>query len=172
MLSYRLPRAPTTSTSAASVTRSESPRTPAGMWRGWQASRERYGARKVWRQLQRDGMVVRCTVEHLMRQAGLRGVSRGSRVRTTPAPSASEGIPAEAAARPADLVNRNFMAPGPNRLWISDLTYLVYTAFVDAYSRKIVGWRVMSSLHPWRVMSSLHPSLVLDALEQALHARD
>ncbi len=131
--------------------------------RVWQESKQRYGARKVWRQLQREGVsVARCTVERLMRREGWQGVSRGCKLRTT--------ISDEATARPADLVDRNFTAPGPDRLWVSDLTYVAtlsgfaYVAIViDAYARKIVGWRVMSSLHA---------TLVLDALEQALHARE
>ena len=125
-------------------------------------SRYRYGARKVWLQLAREGVrVARCTVERLMRLEGLQGVRRGGK-RTT--------IPDELAERPDDLVNRNFSVPSPNVLWVSDLTYVrtvagfVYVAFVvDAFARRIVGWRVSSSLHS---------NLVLDALEQALHARE
>jgi len=125
-------------------------------------SRYRYGARKVWLQLAREGVrVARCTVERLMRLEGLQGVRRGGK-RTT--------IPDELAERPDDLVNRNFSVPSPNVLWVSDITYVrtvagfVYVAFViDAYARRIVGWRVSSSLHS---------NLVLDALEQALHARE
>lgn len=125
-------------------------------------SRYRYGARKVWLQLAREGVrVARCTVERLMRLEGLQGVRRGGK-RTT--------IPDELAQRPDDLVNRNFSVPSPNVLWVSDITYVrtvagfVYVAFViDAYARRIVGWRVSSSLHS---------NLVLDALEQALHARE
>ena len=131
--------------------------------RVWEGSRGRYGARKVWRQLSREGFqVARCSVERLMRLEGLQGVTRGGRKRTT--------IPDELAERPDDLVNRNFMAPRPNVLWVSDLTYVrtvsgfVYAAFViDAFARRIVGWRVSSSLHS---------NIVLDALEQALHARE
>ena len=121
-----------------------------------------YGARKVWRQLQREGVeVARCTVERLMRLEGLVGVVRGEKKRTT--------IPAEDAARPADLVDRIFEADAPDRLWVADLTYVrtwsgfVYVAFViDAYSRFIVGWRVANNLRT---------DLALDALEQALWAR-
>ena len=131
--------------------------------RVWAGSRGRYGVRKVWRQLAREGFeVARCTVERLMRAEGLQGVTRGGRKRTT--------IPDELAERPDDLVNRNFIVPSPNVLWVSDLTYVrtltgfVYVAFViDAFARRIVGWRVSSSLHS---------NLVLDALEQALHARE
>ena len=123
---------------------------------------EVYGARKVWRQLHREGIAVaRCTVERLMRQLGLRGVVRGKRKRTT--------VPALLAQRPADLVNRNFTAPAPNRLWVADLTYVAtwagfcYAAFViDAFSRAIVGWRVARTLHA---------SLALDALEMAIWNR-
>ena len=121
-----------------------------------------YGARKVWRQMKREGFdVARCTVERLMRELGLEGVRRGKKKRTT--------IPDEDTERPKDLVNRNFTAPGPNRLWLSDLTYVAtwagfaYVAFViDAYSRFIVGWRASVSLHT---------DLVLDALEMAIWAR-
>ena len=121
-----------------------------------------YGARKVWRQLQREGVeVARCTVERLMRHQGLKGVVRGETKRTT--------IPAEDAARPADLVDRSFGADAPDRLWLADITYVptwsgfAYVAFVvDAYSRFIVGWRVSNSLCT---------DLALDALEQALWAR-
>jgi len=121
-----------------------------------------YGARKVWRQLQREGFVVaRCTVERLMRQLGLAGVVRGRRCRTT--------IPADLADRPADRVQRRFSASRPNQLWVADFTYVatwagfVYVAFViDVFARRIVGWRVA------RTMST---DLVLDALEQSLHAR-
>ena len=121
-----------------------------------------YGARKVWRQLQREGVgVARCTVERLMRQEGLKGVVRGEKRRTT--------IPDDSAARPADLVDRSFEADGPDRLWLADITYVptwsgfAYAALViDAYSRFIVGWRVSNSLRT---------DLALDALEQALWAR-
>ena len=121
-----------------------------------------YGARKVWRQLTRDGIAVaRCTVERLMRQMGLQGVVRGRAFKTT--------TPDDAAARPADLVNREFVATRPNELWVADLTYVatwrgfVYVAFViDIFARRIVGWRVSSSLRT---------DLALDALEQALYAR-
>jgi putative transposase len=121
-----------------------------------------YGVRKVWRQLGREGVAVaRCTVARLMRRMGLRGVSRGKEVRTTIADKATPG--------PADRVNRQFQAPRPNALWVSDFTYVstwqgfVYVAFViDAFARRIVGWRVSRTAHA---------SFVLDALEQALHDR-
>ena len=122
-----------------------------------------YGARKVWRQLNREGIAVaRCTVERLMRAEGLVGRRRGRRQRTT--------IPADAAARPADLVDRQFHAERPNQLWIADITYVAtwsgfaYTAFIiDVYSRRIVGWRV------W---NRLRADLALDALDQAIWSRD
>lgn len=123
---------------------------------------EVYGARKVWRQMMREGFdVARCTVERLMRDMGLHGVIRGKPIRTT--------IQDKAAPCPLDRVNRVFHAPAPNRLWLSDFTYVstwsgfVYVAFViDAYARRIVGWRVSRTAHA---------GFVLDALEQALHER-
>ena len=121
-----------------------------------------YGVRKVWRQLLRDGIAVaRCTVARLMRTMGLQGVVRGKRVRTT--------ISNAAAPCPLDRVNRQFRAPRPNALWVSDFTYVatwagfVYVAFViDVFARRIVGWRVSRTAHA---------GFVLDALEQALHER-
>jgi transposase InsO family protein len=123
---------------------------------------EVYGARKVWRQLNREDVTVaRCTVERLMAGLGLQGVIRGKPVRTT--------VQDKAAPCPLDHVNRVFHAPAPNMLWLSDFTYVstwsgfVYVAFViDAYARRIVGWRVSRTAHA---------SFVLDALEQALHER-
>jgi transposase InsO family protein len=132
--------------------------------RVWRANRSIYGARKVWRQLKREGFeVARCTVERLMRLSGLEGVVRGKRVRTT--------IPADLSSkRPLDLVQRVFRAERPNELWVADFTYvatwrgMVYVAFViDAFSRRIVGWRASSSMRT---------DLALDALEQALHDRE
>ncbi len=121
-----------------------------------------YGARKVWRQIKREGFnVARCRVERLMRGLGLQGVIRGKPVRTT--------ISDKATPCPLDQVNRQFHAPAPNRLWVSDFTYVatwagfVYVAFViDVYARYIVGWRVSKTAHA---------SFVLDALEQAIHDR-
>ena len=121
-----------------------------------------YGARKVWRQLRREGReVARCTVERLMRTMGLQGAVRGKPVRTT--------ISDKATLCPLDRVNRQFQAPRPNMLWVSDFTYVatwqgfVYVAFViDAFARRIVGWRVSRTAHA---------GFVLDALEQALHDR-
>jgi len=130
--------------------------------RVWDENFRVYGARKVWKQLRREGRpVARCTVERLMGRLGLKGVVRGRRCRTT--------IPVDLADRPADRVQRQFHAARPNQLWVADFTYVatwagfVYTAFViDVYARYIVGWRVTRSMHT---------DLVLDALEQALHAR-
>ena len=111
--------------------------------RVWKENFSVYGAWKVWRQLDREGFeVTRCTVERLMRQMGLRGVVRGRRGKRTT-------IADPAATRPADRVQRNFTAAGPNQLWVADLTYVTtrrgfaYVAFItDAFSRRIVGWRV------------------------------
>ena len=127
-----------------------------------EANFEVYGARKVWRQLGREGVpVARCTVERLMRAMGLRGAVRGRETRTT--------VSNPAKPCPADRVNRQFRAPAPNVLWVSDFTYVatwqgfVYAAFViDVFARRIVGWRVSRTAHA---------GLVLDALEQALHDR-
>ena len=121
-----------------------------------------YGGRKLWRQLLREGICVgRDRVARLMRELGIAGVVRGKPKRTT--------IPAELAERPGDLVERRFSAAAPNRLWLADLTYVrtwsgfCYVAFViDAYSRRIVGWRVSTSLRT---------DLALDALEMAIWAR-
>jgi putative transposase len=121
-----------------------------------------YGARKVWRQLNREGIVVaRCRVERLMRQVGLAGRIRGKGQRTT--------IADETVARPADLVDRDFSAPAPNVLWIADITYVstwsgfAYAAFViDVFSRRIIGWRVSPTLRA---------DLALDALEMAVWTR-
>jgi transposase InsO family protein len=131
--------------------------------RVWKENQSVYGARKVWKQLKREGFeVARCTVERLMAEMGLQGVVRGRAFKCTT-------IADENAQRPADLVGRDFTADRPNRLWVADLTYVatwtgfVYVAFVvDVFSRRIVGWRVSSSLRS---------DLALDALEQALHAR-
>jgi len=121
-----------------------------------------YGARKVWRQLNREGIsTARCTVERLMRALGLRGAVRGKKIRTTVSAAASE--------RPLDLVNRDFTASRPNQLWVADFTYVAtwkgfsYVAFIiDVFSRMIVGWRVAMSMNA---------DLTLDALEQALWFR-
>jgi transposase InsO family protein len=134
----------------------------AAIQRVWDENEHVYGPRKVWKQLRRDGQdVARCTVERLMRAMGLRGVSRGRAwVITTRA---------DAAERPTDLVDRRFTATRPNQLWVADFTYVatwrgfVYVAFViDVFARRIVGWRVSSSLAT---------DFVLDALEQAIYDR-
>jgi putative transposase len=121
-----------------------------------------YGVRKVWRQLGRESVdVARCTVARLMQDMGLQGVMRGKPIKTT--------VSDKAAPCPLDHVKRQFQAPRPNALWVSDFTYVstwtgfVYVAFViDAYARRIVGWRVSRTAHA---------GFVLDALEQALHDR-
>ena len=130
--------------------------------RVWEDNFRVYGVRKVWRQLNRENIgVARCTVERLMKLQGLRGVVRGRRIKTT--------FPSRLAERPLDLVNRDFKVTRPNALWVADLTYVatwrgfVYVAFViDAFARRIVGWRVSTSLRT---------DIALDALEQALHDR-
>ena len=123
-----------------------------------------YGARKVWRQLHREGTrVARCTVERLMAELGLQGAVRGKTRRTT--------TPDETVPRPADPVERDFSADRPNQLWVADLTYVatwsgfVYASFIiDAYSRFIVGWQTSRSLRT---------DLALDALEMAIwHRRE
>ena len=121
-----------------------------------------YGAPKIWAQLNREGhRVARCTVERLMRDLGLRGAVRGKPKRTTIADDTIE--------RPRDLVDRQFTATAPNRLWVADLTYVrtwsgfVYVAFItDVYSRRIVGWQASRSLKT---------DLALHALEQAIWDR-
>lgn len=121
-----------------------------------------YGADKIWRQLGREGVqAARCTVERLMKRLGIEGVRRGKVVRTT--------FPDRTLPCPLDRVNRQFRADRPNQLWVSDFTYVstwrgwVYVAFViDVFARRIVGWRVSSSMRT---------DFVLDALEQALYAR-
>jgi transposase InsO family protein len=131
--------------------------------RVWEAHFRVYGADKVWRQLGREGIhVARCTVERLMRRMGLRGATRGRAFTITTRAD-------DAAARPADLVQRTFTATRPNQLWVADLTYVatwrgfVYVAFViDVFSRRLVGWRVDTTLRS---------DLALDALEQAVCAR-
>ncbi len=129
----------------------------------WNEHLRVYGADKVWAQLKREGVLVaRCTVERLMRVLGLRGVVRGkSSIRTT--------FGDESGSRPADLVDRQFRAAAPNRLWVADLTYVkthsgwVYVAFIiDVFSRFVVGWQASRSLHT---------EIALDALEMAIWAR-
>jgi len=121
-----------------------------------------YGVRNVWRQMRCEGYnVARCTVARLMRDMGLRGVIRGESQRTT--------VSNRADVCPVGLVNRQFKAPAPNVLWVSDFTYVstwsgfVYVAFViNVFARRIVGWRVSRTAHT---------DFVLDVLEQALHQR-
>ena len=128
----------------------------------WHANWQVYGADKVWRQMNREGIAVaRCTVERLMRQLGFQGARRGKKLRTT--------ISDSKAPCALDRVNRVFKAERPNQLWVSDFTYVstwqgwLYVAFViDVYARRIVGWRVSHSMHT---------DFVLDALEQALYER-
>lgn len=130
--------------------------------RVWNENLQVYGADKVWRQLGREGVpVARCTVERLMRQQGLHGVMRGKVVRTT--------IRDDTAPCSLDKVHRQFHADRPNQLWVSDFTYVstwqgwLYVAFViDVFARRIVGWRVSTTMRT---------DFVLDALEQALYAR-
>lgn len=130
--------------------------------RVWQTNMQVYGADKVWRQMNREGITVaRCTVERLMKRSGLQGVRRGKVIRTT--------LSDKSAACPLDRVNRPFKADRPNQLWVSDFTYVstwqgwLYVAFViDVFARRIVGWRVSSSMQT---------DFVLDALEQALYDR-
>ncbi len=130
--------------------------------RVWEENFRVYGARKVWRQLTREGFAVaRCTIERLMHKMGLQGVVRGKKRITTVSDPAQERAP--------DLVKRTFTASRPNQLWVADFTYVatwsgfVYVAFVtDVFARRIVGWRVARSMKT---------ELVLDALEQALWAR-
>ena len=130
--------------------------------RVWHANMQVYGADKVWKQMNREGITVaRCTVERLMKRLGLQGARRGKVVRTT--------MPDTSVPCPLDRVNRQFNAERPNQLWVSDFTYVstwqgwLYVAFViDVFARRIVGWRVSSSMQT---------DFVLDALEQALYDR-
>lgn len=130
--------------------------------RVFEASGNRYGARKVWHSLHREGHdIARCTVERLMKAMGLQGVVRGKPPITT--------TPDTSQPRPDDKVNRAFVAQRPNQLWVSDFTYVsswqgtVYVAFViDVFARKIVGWRVSTSMET---------QFVLDALNQAICQR-
>ena len=130
--------------------------------RVWEENFGVYGVRKVWRQLRREGIAVaRCTTARLMRQMGLSGAVRGKTVKTT--------VSHPATPCPDDKVNRQFQPPQPNALWVADFTYVatwqgfVYVAFViDAFARRIVGWRVSRSAAT---------VFVLDALEQTLYER-
>jgi len=133
------------------------------VWEHRRKGRGLYGARKVWRQLRREGMeVARCTVERLMREMGIAGASARRKKPRTTVPDAGPG-------RPADLLERDFTAPAPDRRWVADITYVptacgfAYTAFVtDLFARKIVGWQVADHLRA---------GLALDALEMAIFAR-
>mgnify|MGYP001229783485 FL=1 len=128
----------------------------------WEQHYQVYGARKIWRQMNRQGQIIaRCTVERLMRDLGIAGVRRGKRRRTT--------LPDQSRPCPQDLVSRQFVASRPDQLWVADFTYVstwqgwLYVAFVvDAYAKRIVGWRVSSQMTT---------DLVMDALEQALYDR-
>jgi len=130
--------------------------------RVWDENKQVYGVRKVWRQMKRENIkAARCTVERLMKRLNIEGVRRGAKCWTT--------ISDDALNRPADLVNRQFVATRPNQLWVADITFVatwsgfVYVAFViDVFARRIVGWRASRSLKT---------ELVLDALEQALWSR-
>jgi putative transposase len=133
------------------------------VWDDRAKGRRLYGARKVWRQLRREGIkVARCTVERLMRELGIEGaVGRRKKPRTT--------FPAPAGQQPADLVRRDFTAAAPNRRWVAGITYtdtaggFACTAFIsDLFSRKIVGWQVADHLRT---------DLALDALEMAIFSR-
>ena len=132
------------------------------VWKG-RKGREVYGARKIWLELNRQGIpVARCTVERLMRELGIGGArSRRKRPRTT--------VPGDPAAYPSDLLERCFEAAAPNRRWVADITYVdtfsgwVYAAFVmDLFARRILGWQVADHLRS---------DLALDALEMAIWAR-
>ena len=122
-----------------------------------------YGADKIWAQLNREGIrVARCTVERLMRDMGISGARRGRAFKVT---TRSD----ERQHRPDDLVDRQFQAPAPNRLWVADITYVrtfdgwVYAAFIiDVFSRMVVGWQISRSLRT---------DLALDALEMAVWNR-
>ena len=123
-----------------------------------------YGVVKIWRQLNREGVTVaNCTVRRLMRDLGISGARRGRQFKVTT-------IADEDQHRPEDLVDRKFVAPAPNRLWVADLTYVkthtgwVYVAFIiDVFSRAVVGWQASTSLRS---------DLALDALEMAIYARN
>ena len=135
--------------------------------RVWEENFQVYGARKVWRQMNREDIeVARCTVERLMKHLGIEGARRGRSCRTT--------IPDNAAERPADLVQRQFVADRPNQLWVADITFVatwsgfVYVAFVtDVFARRIVGWRVARTKRTDLVLESSVGS-VGDSYDNAL----
>jgi putative transposase len=133
------------------------------VWEDRRKGRKLYGARKVWRQLLREGIqAARCTVERLMSELGIRGAAgRARKPRTT--------VSDPAAPRPADLLERDFTAPAPNKRWVADITYVetftgfCHTAFItDLFARAIVGWQVADHLRA---------DLALDALEMAIWSR-
>jgi putative transposase len=131
------------------------------VWDNRKIGRRVYGARKVWRRLQREDIeVARCTVERLMRELGIAGAAARRKTPRTTIPGP------DGPGRPSDLLERDFTAEAPNRRWVADITYVgtaggfVYTAFVtDLFSRRIVGWQVSDSLRA---------DLALDALEMAI----
>jgi putative transposase len=138
----------------------------------WDQNFQVYGAEKVWKQLNREGIAVaRCTVERLMREMGLEGAVRGGRARTT--------VPGDDAARPMDLVKRDFTATGPDRLWVADITYVptwegfVYLAAVlDAWSRRVVGWSMASHLKTDLVLNALNMALWQRRPSEVIHHSD
>ena len=164
--SWRSPLRPTTSMPPAAPIRPGARLVPDAIkeqiGRVHEASFGLYGSCKVWRQLKREGIkVAKCTVERLMRAMGLAGIRRGKSCITT--------VSNPKAPCPLDKVNREFRVSRPNALWVVDFTYVhtwagfAYVAFViDAFARRIVGWKVSTSATA---------GFVLDALEQALHAR-
>ena len=137
--------------------------------RVWDSNWQVYGADKVWKQMNREGVAVaRCTVEHLMRLQGLCGVRRGKVIRTKKSDTS--------APCPLDLVNRQFKADRPNQLWVSDFTYVstwqgwLFVAFViDVFARRIVGWRVSSSMRTVFVLDALEQVLLIASLSAMNH---
>ena len=133
-----------------------------GIERVWEQNYKVYGVRKVWHQMRREGLdVARCTVARLMNDMGLEGVIRGKKARTT--------IPDKALPCPLDKGNRQVKASAPDVLWVSDFTYaatwqgvVCVASVIDAFARRIVGWRVSRTAHA---------GFVPDALEQAVHQR-
>jgi putative transposase len=167
--SCRLPRLLTASMQHAVVSRNYAAagrrwmeQNKVNIYRVWEQNFQVYGARKIWWQMNRQGQcIARCTVERLMRDLEIEGVRRGKRLRTT--------MPDQSRPCPQDLVLRQFAACRPDQLWVADFTYVstwqgwLYVAFIiDAYAKRIVGWRVSSQMTT---------DLVMDALEQALHDR-
>ena len=136
--------------------------------RVWFENRSVYGAKKVWPAMKKEGIpVARCTVERLMQSMGLQGVIRGKKVKTT--------IPTKDN-HPDDLVNRDFTASGPNKLWVADFTYVstwrgfVYVAFIiDVFSRMIVGWRASTSMKTDFTLDALNQALRQDKSQKGLY---